>query len=140
MVTNSLGAPETVSLTLRKPLGLVLGERKLSSGAVEVVVEELVPGGNAEKDGRVQAGDVLVKCSATLLKAGKEGEFEREGYGQRPYDNWEQVLFDARGKQFDTVMAALGSNSERWGIFTIQLEFERGEAAAAGAPDVASQA
>jgi hypothetical protein len=48
-------------------------------------------GGNAEKDGRVQAGDVLVKCSATLLKAGKEGEFEREGYGQRPYDNWEQV-------------------------------------------------
>jgi hypothetical protein len=37
-------------------------------------------------------------------------------------------------------MAALGSNSERWGIFTIQLEFERGEAAAGGAPDVASQA
>ena len=27
--------------------------------------------------------------------------------------------------QFDTVMAALGSNSERWGIFTIDLEFER---------------
>ena len=72
---------------------------------------------------------------------------------RRPYDNWEQVMFDARNKQFDTVrwmgvrgplllalhhascprappraqvMAAIGSNSERWGIFTVQLEFERG--------------
>ena len=34
-------------------------------------------------------------------------------------------MFDARNKQFDTVMAALGSNSERWGIFTISLEFAR---------------
>lgn len=39
--------------------------------------------GNAAKDGRVQVGDVLTKCSAVLLKAGKEGEYEREGYGQR---------------------------------------------------------
>lgn len=36
-----------------------------------------------------------------------------------------QIMFDARNKQFDTVMAALGSNSERWGIFTISLEFAR---------------
>ena len=48
-------------------------------------------GGNAAKDGRVRVGDVLTKCSATVLKAGKDGEYEREGYGQRPYDNWEQA-------------------------------------------------
>ncbi|PRW61377.1 PDZ domain [Chlorella sorokiniana] len=117
-------AGPTYQLTLRKPLGLVLAERKTAEGP-EVFVEEVVAGGNAAKDGRVQAGDVLTGCSAVLLKAGKEGENEREGYGQRPYDNWEQVMFDARNKQFDTVMAALGSNSERWGIFTVQLEFER---------------
>ena len=31
-----------------------------------------------------------------MLKAGKGGEFEKEGYGARPYDNWETVMFDAR--------------------------------------------
>lgn len=104
----------------------------------------------------MQVGDVLTRCSAVLLKAGKEGEFQREGHGQRPYDNFEQVTavcaaapgmvlsggpmlsiqpwpffvqvwFDCSGKKFDTVMAALGSNSERWGIFNIQLEFQRSE-------------
>jgi uncharacterized protein YceK len=83
-------AGPTYQLTLRKPLGLVLAERKTAEGP-EVFVEEVVAGGNAAKDGRVQAGDVLTGCSAVLLKAGKEGENEREGYGQRPYDNWEQV-------------------------------------------------
>lgn len=45
-----------------------------------------------------------------------------------------QVMFDARNKQFDTVMAALGSNSERWGIFTVSLEFERQASSEGGAP------
>lgn len=120
-------AAETYQLTLRKPLGLVLAERKTAGGAPEVFVEEVIPGelhwsaldsytipgwpscpsgsplspghaqsmrmalllpiprpgGNAAKDGQVQVGDVLTKCSAVLLKAGKEGEYEREGYGQR---------------------------------------------------------
>lgn len=123
-------AAETYQLTLRKPLGLVLAERKTAAGAPEVFVEEVIvgeshwsaldsytipgwpscpgksplptpheahsicmslplllpiprPGGNAAKDGQVQVGDVLTKCSAVLLKAGKEGEYEREGYGQR---------------------------------------------------------
>jgi hypothetical protein len=43
-------------------------------------------------------GDVLSKCSATILKAGKENQFEREGYGQRPYDNWETIMFDCNGQ------------------------------------------
>ncbi|EFN59382.1 hypothetical protein CHLNCDRAFT_137860 [Chlorella variabilis] len=128
-VASAEGATDvnTIKLTLRKPLGLVLAEREQPGGAAQVFVEEIVAGGNAAKDGQVQVGDVLTRCSAVLLKAGKEGEFQREGHGQRPYDNFEQVWFDCSGKKFDTVMAALGSNSERWGIFNIQLEFQRSE-------------
>jgi hypothetical protein len=40
---------------------------------------------------------VLTRCSAVMLKAGKEGQYEREGYGQRPYDNWETIMFDCEG-------------------------------------------
>ena len=101
-------------------------------------VEEVVPGGNAEKAGRVKVGDVVRKCSATVLKAGKEGSYESEGYGQRPYDNWDVIMFDCDGQvglvvacraatptrdtqDFDTVMAAIGSNNERWGIFDVRI-------------------
>jgi len=41
---------------------------------------------------------VLTKCSAVVLKAGKEGQYEKEGYGQRPYDNWETILFNCEGQ------------------------------------------
>lgn len=116
-------AAQTIRLTLRKPLGLVLAERP--GPPAEVFIEEIAPGGNADKDGRLAVGDTLVGCSAVILKAGKEGQYEREGYGDRVLDNWEKVMFNARGKKFDTVMAAIGSNSERWGFFTVDLEFER---------------
>ncbi|KAL4424063.1 hypothetical protein ABPG75_001364 [Micractinium tetrahymenae] len=116
-------AAQTIRLTLRKPLGLVLAER--TGPPAEVFIEEIAPGGNADKDGRLAVGDTLVGCSAVILKAGKEGQYEREGYGDRVLDNWEKVMFNARSKKFDTVMAAIGSNSERWGFFTVDLEFER---------------
>ncbi len=35
---------------------------------------------------------------AVVLKAGKEGQYEAEGYGQRPYDNWEVIEFDCEGQ------------------------------------------
>lgn len=37
----------------------------------EVFIEEIAPGGNAAKDGRLAVGDTLVGCSAVILKAGK---------------------------------------------------------------------
>ena len=40
----------------------------------------------------------MLRCSAYVLKSGKEGDFEREGYGQRPYTNWEQIMFDCEGQ------------------------------------------
>lgn len=28
----------------------------------------------------------------------QEGQYEREGYGQRPYDNWETIMFDCENQ------------------------------------------
>lgn len=49
----------------------------------------------------------------------------KQGYGQRPYDNWETVLFDCKDQDFKTVLAAIGSNNERWGINKVTLELRR---------------
>jgi hypothetical protein len=34
---------------------------------------------------------------------------------QRPYDNWERLMFDCADQEFGTVMSALKSNNPRWG-------------------------
>lgn len=134
---------------------------------------------------------IIPQCSRLpcFCNAGKEGQFEREGYGQRPYDNWDRIMFDCRGQvmegedvatallcihtqgiqtqqwhasaavdadtcvgatesgwcvqDFDTVMSALGSNNERWGINDITLELLRpapGAAAAASEQQEAKEA
>ncbi|KAK9817816.1 hypothetical protein WJX72_002663 [[Myrmecia] bisecta] len=109
-------------VTLRKPLGMVLAEDRVGGATI---VEELVPGGNADKSGVVAAGDVVKRCSAYVLKAGKESEFQSKGHGARPYDNWERIMFDCTGQDFKTVMSAISSNNERWGIFNVTLELLR---------------
>ncbi|GIL93040.1 hypothetical protein Vretimale_19077 [Volvox reticuliferus] len=90
-----------------------------------VYVAEVVEGGAAARTGRVLPGDILSKCSAVVLKAGKEGLYEAEGYGQRPYDNWEVIEYDCEGKDFKTVMTALRSNNERWGKMDVTLVLRR---------------
>lgn len=85
-----------------------------------VVVDELTPGGNAANVG-VKVGDVILEVSAYVLKQGKESEFESEGYGKRPYTNWEKTMVNAEGVDFDTVMSAIASNNERWGVRTVDL-------------------
>ncbi len=136
----SASATPALSVTLRRPLGIVFEERV--KGAPEgVFVDEVVPGGNAAKAG-VAVGDVLLRCSATVLKSGTEGQFEKEGYGATPYTNFDRVMFDASGQDFDTVMGAIASNNERWGIMEVVLEFARagGAAAPAAAPAAAAAA
>ena len=123
-----------MKVTLKRPLGIVFAERGAPGEAAGVRVDELVAGGNAAAAG-LQTGDVLVRVSATLLKDGKEGQFEREGYGSRPYTNWERQMIDVRVCDFDTVMNAISSNNERWGITDVVLELERGPGA--GAPKAA---
>lgn len=71
--------------------------------------------------------------SAIVLKAGKEGLYEKQGHGARPYDNFENILFDCRGQDFKTVMSALKSNNERWGILDVTLVLQRPEGAASSA-------
>ncbi|CAG9466788.1 unnamed protein product [Pedinophyceae sp. YPF-701] len=115
-----------ISAQVRKPLGIVLGERGRGG---EVFVEEITPGGNAEKNGVLKEGDVLVRVSATILKKDGDPTLE-EGYGVRPYTNWQRVMFDCRGVDFNTVMSAIGSNNERWGINDVYMEVVRGSAGA----------
>ena len=33
-------------------------------------------------------------CRCCRFTNVQEGQYEREGYGQRPYDNWETIMFD----------------------------------------------
>ncbi|GBF90493.1 hypothetical protein Rsub_03489 [Raphidocelis subcapitata] len=114
-------------VTLPKPVGVVFSQKP----GGPVFIEEVVAGGNADKAG-LKPGDVLSSCSAYTLKAGKEGRYEREGYGDRPYDNWERVDIECEGLEFKTVMAALKSNNDRrvallWGIKTVTLVVRRVE-------------
>eukprot|EP01025_Chloroclados_australasicus_P058873 TRINITY_DN7437_c0_g1_i2.p1 TRINITY_DN7437_c0_g1~~TRINITY_DN7437_c0_g1_i2.p1 ORF type:complete len:214 (-),score=10.24 TRINITY_DN7437_c0_g1_i2:174-752(-) len=111
----------TYGATIKKPLGLILVENDKK----QVFVEEVVADGNAAKDGRVKVGDIMIGCSAVVLKKGKEGQYEQEGYAARPYTNWEKVEFDCQGQDFDTVMKAISSNNERWGFNTVDLKFKR---------------
>ncbi|KAK9842698.1 hypothetical protein WJX74_000829 [Apatococcus lobatus] len=110
-----------IRVKLRKPMGMVLSEKSNNV----VFVEEISAGGNADKSGKVQVGDVISKCSAYVLKSGKDGDYEREGYGKRPYTNWEPIMFDCTGQDFKTVMSAISSNNDRWGIFDVTLELRR---------------
>lgn len=70
---------------------------------------------------RMQVGDLIMEVSAVTLKAGKEGEYEAEGYGQRPFDNFEKSMMSCVGQSFDTIMSAISSNNPRWGYTTVDL-------------------
>jgi hypothetical protein len=107
-------AAPSLSVTLKRPLGIIFAERE-KGAAAGVYVEELVPGGNAARAG-VQVGDVLLRCSATVLKDGKEGQFEAEGYGQRPYTNWDRIMFDAAAQDFDTARSGAASAAHRGAV------------------------
>ncbi|KAG2423727.1 hypothetical protein HXX76_015116 [Chlamydomonas incerta] len=115
-------AAATTKVTIRKPLGLVF-EQARDGGPI--FVAEVTAGGNADKTGAVAVGDILSRCSAVVLKAGKEGRYENEGYGERPYDNWEVIDYDCEGKEFKTVMTALRSNNERWGKMDVTLQLRK---------------
>ncbi len=76
---------ETFEVELTRPMGLVLNSGLDETGAY---VAEVVKGGNAEAEGTLRVGDVLLSCGANELN------------------------FDIPGSKFDDVMDALGSDSE----------------------------
>eukprot|EP00287_Rhodomonas_sp_CCMP768_P005088 CAMPEP_0196740204 /NCGR_PEP_ID=MMETSP1091-20130531/29930_1 /TAXON_ID=302021 /ORGANISM="Rhodomonas sp., Strain CCMP768" /LENGTH=141 /DNA_ID=CAMNT_0042085215 /DNA_START=173 /DNA_END=598 /DNA_ORIENTATION=+ len=115
-------------IRIEKPLGIILEEVDQGKGAYVVKVNE---GSNAQNAG-VQVGELLVACSAATLKAGKEGRYAETGYGGRPFDNWEIVMFPCIDTPFKSIMQALASNNDRWGINAISVvlapEKKKGEA------------
>lgn len=114
----------TITATIKKPLGMVLAEA--SNGAV--FIESIEEGGNAAQQGDVKVGDIVRKTSARMLKEGKSGDYAKKGHGARPYDDWEAVMFPCDGEDFQTVLAAVRSNNERWGIKEVTLEVSRPQA------------
>lgn len=95
---------------MTKPLGIVFEEIEAGKG---VFVQELVEGGLAELQGKVQPGDVLVGVTAVKVVGAK----------------YERRLIPARKFDFDTAVGAIGSNEPKWGCDDVMLMFERpGEA------------
>jgi S1-C subfamily serine protease len=90
--TSAEASPGTLRVTLKRPLGLVFAER-VKGSAGGVFVEEVTSNSNAAKAG-VRVGDVLLRCSAVVLKTGKEGAFANEGYGATPFTNFERIIFE----------------------------------------------
>ena len=96
-------------MTLEKPLGLVLEERR---GGVFV--------GEVDSEGRcaeeVRVGDELVQTSGVVYT-------NSEDYGGvQVKKGREKVMMPTRGETFNTVMAAIGSHP---GHETVVLEFLR---------------
>ena len=86
--------PDCYEVKINKPLGIAFIEDDLGGVAVDYLVE----GGNAEKSGMVKAGDVLLATTACM---GRDGKFERK-------------VIPSRYLDFDTIMAAIGSNEPKF--------------------------
>ena len=100
----------TYEVPLSKPCGIVFEEIEANCG---VYVADLVEGGNADSQGVVQKGDVLVGMTAVQIAGAK----------------WERRLIPARKFGFDLVVDAIGSNDIKWGCNNVIMMFERpGEA------------
>jgi hypothetical protein len=93
-------------VSLTKPLGIVFEEIEAGKG---IFVQELVEGGLAERQGKIQPGDVLVAITAVKIVGAK----------------WERRLIPARKFDFDTVVGAISSNEPKWGCADVVLLFER---------------
>lgn len=78
-------------------------------------VDEVTPGGPADRQG-IQKGDVLTQCSAVVLKAGKEGAYEENGYGEVVYDNWKVSVCSRR----ESLRAQLGAALQYLSCHTMQ--------------------
>eukprot|EP00898_Chlorokybus_atmophyticus_P002576 jgi/Chlat1/3319/Chrsp22S03414 len=102
------------SVTLKRPLGLILEEDK----AGNIFVGEVQKGGNAEAEGSVTVGDQLIATSAVVYtKAQRYGEVNVRGGEQ-------VVRLNVRGEDFKTVMAAIGTHP---GHMEVKLEFQKCE-------------
>ena len=100
------------TVELKKPLGIVLVEKKDGN----IVVEEVVEEGAAAKSGLVSPGDQLIATSAVVYNS------EKDYGGVSVKSGEEEIRLAVRGESFDTVMAAISSvPSPRM----VRLEFQK---------------
>jgi len=93
--------------------------QRVSVGARAAVTQ--VPDGNAERDGRILVGDELVTCSAVIL--GGDSALVTIGRSSQ-YTNWKRELIPVSKMDFDAIMAAIGSNSGRYG-YAGEIDIQR---------------
>lgn len=133
LVLLALWLPSVVTLavasggyrvSLKKPLGIEFEE--VAPGKPEgVLVAGLVSGGNAERDGRILVGDRLIRVSAVSF--GGQSALLTLGAGQQ-YTSFKRELIPATSLDFDTILAAIGSNEGRYGYSDVVLELRHTDA------------
>jgi len=102
------------AVELKKPLGVYLA----NDANGNIFVEEIVPGGAADKCGLISVGDRLIATSAIVFNS----EMDYGGVSVKKGE--EQIRFATRGESFDTVMAAIST----WPApRKMKLEFQRCE-------------
>ena len=106
------------TVRLPKPLGIRFEEVEIGKPA-GVAVAELIEGGNADIDGRILVGDKLTRVSAVQL--GGQSALLTLGTGTQ-YTSMSREMIPVSTLDFDTIMAAIGSNEGRWGYTDVQLE------------------
>jgi S1-C subfamily serine protease len=102
------------AVELKKPFGMYLA----NDANGNIFVEEIVPGGAADKCGLIGVGDRLIATSAIVFNS----EMDYGGVSVKKGE--EQIRFATRGESFDTVMAAIST----WPApRKMKLEFQRCE-------------
>ena len=105
-------------IRLKRPLGIVFEEVEAGQSK-GLRVASLVPGGNADFDGRVFEGDKLIAVSAVTFTKGETLA------GQKVYNNWERIMVTVASESFDFTMKAIESNSSRHGYTDVILRVRR---------------
>lgn len=98
-----------VEVALPTPLGINFEEINPGPYPKGMTVIGVVPGGNAERSGKVQEGDDLIAVTGIKMSGAK---FERQ-------------LFDCTQWDFDTCVEAIKSNTEEFKCNDVILRFRR---------------
>ena len=97
---------EAVAVTIERPLGIVFEER-VDGIYTKIVVDEIVPGSNAEKSGAVKVGDVLRITTAVF---NVPGVVDVTAWLNPPKATNCKAFFVCEQKSFDKVMSAIQSH------------------------------
>ncbi|KAK3268406.1 hypothetical protein CYMTET_23090 [Cymbomonas tetramitiformis] len=105
------------TVSLAKPLGVQLAEK-----GGDIVVEEVLPDGNAAKCGLIQPGDILRGVTGRIVEGGARRDIG--GFRRSKSSLFGDLVFvGVDGEAFETVIAAIQSN--RCSQCTITLALDR---------------